>query len=81
MASAPQYFDSIPWEAKMPTPEEIAFLNEFLSVPRIAIVTSNGESGFPQVTPNWFNWDGERLSISTTKGRLKYKYFMRDPRG
>lgn len=64
----------------MPTPEQIAFLNEYLSVPRIAIVTSNGESGFPQVTPNWFNWDGERLSISTTKGRLKYKYFMRDPR-
>jgi hypothetical protein len=32
------------------------------------------------VTPNWFNWDGSRLSISTTKDRLKYGNFKRDPR-
>ena len=31
-------------------------------------------------TPNWFNWDGQRLSISTTKDRFKYKNFTRDPR-
>ncbi len=64
----------------MPTPEQIAFLNEFLATPRIAVVTANSESGYPQVTPNWFNWDGERLSVSTTKNRLKNKNFSRDPR-
>ena len=64
----------------MPTPDQIAFLNEYLATARIAVLTANGETGFPQVTPNWFNWDGERLSISTTKDRFKYKNFMRDPR-
>ncbi|MEE8045325.1 MAG: PPOX class F420-dependent oxidoreductase [Dehalococcoidia bacterium] len=64
----------------MPTPDQIAFLNEFLSVARIAVVSANSESGYPQVTPNWFNWDGERLSISTTKDRFKYKNYTRDPR-
>lgn len=64
----------------MPTKEEIAFLNEYLSTPRIAVVVANSESGYPQVTPNWCNWDGERLSISTTKDRLKYRNFARDPR-
>ena len=64
----------------MPTPDQIAFLNDYLATARIAIVTANSESGYPQVTPNWFHWDGERLSISTTKDRLKYKNFSRDPR-
>lgn len=64
----------------MPTSEQIKFLDEFLATSRIAVVTANGESGFPQVTPNWFNWDGERLSISTTKDRLKHRNFSRDPK-
>lgn len=64
----------------MPNPNQIAFLNKYLSTSRIAVVTANGESGYPQVTPNWFNWDGQRLSISTTKDRFKYKNFTRDPR-
>lgn len=64
----------------MPNPNQIAFLDNYLSTSRIAVVTANGESGYPQVTPNWFNWDGQRLSISTTKDRFKYKNFTRDPR-
>ena len=64
----------------MPSTDEIAFLNKYLATARIAVVTANGGSGYPQVTPNWFNWDGERLSISTTRDRFKYKYFSRDPR-
>ena len=62
----------------MPTVEQIEFLNEFLKTARIAVVVSNSESSYPQATPNWFNWDGERLSISTTKERLKYKNYSRD---
>jgi PPOX class probable F420-dependent enzyme len=64
----------------MPTPEQIDFLNQYLATARIAVVAANSKSGYPQVTPNWFNWDGERLSISTTKDRLKYKNLSRDPR-
>ncbi len=64
----------------MPTPDQIAFLNDYLATARIAVVVANSVSGYPQTTPNWFNWDGERLSVSTTKDRLKYKNFSRDPR-
>ena len=64
----------------MPTSDQIAFLDEYLATARIAVVTANGETGFPQATPNWFNWDGERLSMSTTKERFKYRNFTRDPR-
>lgn len=64
----------------MPEPAQIAFLDRFLATTGIAVVAANSESGYPQLTPNWFNWDGERLSISTTKDRIKYKNYTRDPR-
>ncbi len=64
----------------MLTAELKAELDEFLATSRIAIVATNSSTGFPQVTPNWFNWDGERLSISTTKDRLKYKILRYDPK-
>ena len=28
--------------------------------------------GRPQLTPNWFYWDGERFYVSTTRSRAKY---------
>ena len=64
----------------MLTAELKAELDEFLATSRIAIVATNSSTGFPQVTPNWFNWDGERLSISMTKDRLKYKILRYDPK-
>jgi len=36
--------------------------------------------GRPQMTPNWFTWDGSRFWISTTRDRAKYRMFRRDPR-
>jgi hypothetical protein len=29
---------------------------------------------------NWFFWDGERFYVSTTRTRVKYRVFGRDPR-
>ncbi|MFN8557888.1 MAG: PPOX class F420-dependent oxidoreductase [Dehalococcoidia bacterium] len=59
------------------TPEQIeAFLGERRNI----MVAALRRDGRPQVTPNWFYWDGARFYVSTTKARQKYKNFRRDPR-
>lgn len=55
-------------------------LEAFLAEPRNIMVATIRRDGRPQVTPNWFAWDGERFYISTTKTRQKYKNLTRDPR-
>lgn len=55
-------------------------LEAFLAEPRNAMVAAIRADGMPQMTPNWFYWDGERFFISTTKTRRKYPNFLRDPR-
>ena len=62
----------------MLTDDQKSFLNGYLAQARIAVVVTQSPSGYAQVTPNWFNWDGERLSVSTTKDRLKYKNLSRN---
>lgn len=55
-------------------------INAFLAEARNAIVGGIRADGRPHLTPNWFLWDGDRFSISTTKARAKYRIFTRDPR-
>lgn len=55
-------------------------MDAFLAEPRNAVVAGIRRDGRPQLTPNWFVWDGSRFYISTTKNRAKYKVFTRDPR-
>ena len=55
-------------------------IEAFLAEPRNAIVIGIRRDGTPQATPNWFNWDGQHFSVSTTKKRAKYPIFKRDPR-
>lgn len=55
-------------------------LNEFLAEPRNAILGTVNTDGSPQLTPVTFYWDGEAFYISTTKGTVKYKNMLRDPR-
>ena len=55
-------------------------MEEFLVEPRNAMVAAIRPDGRPQMTPNWFHWDGSRFYISTTKSRRKYSNFNRDPR-
>ena len=55
-------------------------LEAFLAEPRNVIVAGIRQDGRPQVTPNWFLWDGERFYVSTTRTRAKFKIFTRDPR-
>jgi PPOX class probable F420-dependent enzyme len=55
-------------------------IEAFLAEPRNVIVAGVRRDGRPHVSPNWFHWDGERFYISTTRGRVKYAIFRRDPR-
>lgn len=52
----------------------------FLGEVRNIQVGAIRRDGRPQITPNWFYWDGAKFYISTTKSRAKYKNFSRDPR-
>jgi PPOX class probable F420-dependent enzyme len=55
-------------------------LEAFLAEPRNIIVAGIRKDGRPHLSPNWFFWDGERFYISTTRHRVKYPMFRRDPR-
>ena len=45
-----------------------------------AIVATIMADGRPQLTPNWFYWDGERFWVSTLDWTVKVKNAKRDPR-
>jgi PPOX class probable F420-dependent enzyme len=55
-------------------------LDAFLAEPRNLIVIGIRRDGTPHATPNWFLWDGERFYVSTTRTRVKFAVFRRDPR-
>ncbi len=55
-------------------------ISAFLAERRNVIVAGVRRDGRPHLSPNWFYWDGERFYVSTTRGRVKYAIFRRDPR-
>jgi PPOX class probable F420-dependent enzyme len=55
-------------------------IEAFLAEPRNVVVAGNRGGSRPHLSPNWFFWDGERFYVSTTRGRVKYTVFSRDPR-
>jgi PPOX class probable F420-dependent enzyme len=55
-------------------------LDAFLTHSRNLILAGTRADGRPHLTPNWFCWDGERFYVSTTRDRMKYRVFRRDPR-
>ena len=57
-----------------------AQLEAFLAERRNVMVGAIRRDGRPQITPNWFYWDGTRFYISTTRTRRKYENLTRDPR-
>jgi PPOX class probable F420-dependent enzyme len=63
-----------------PTTMDREQIEQFLAQPQNIMVAAIRKDGRPQVTPNWFYWDGDRFYISTTKSRQKYKNLRRDPR-
>jgi PPOX class probable F420-dependent enzyme len=61
----------------MPSEDKI---NAFLAERRNATVVGTRADGRPHATPNWFDWDGAHFYVSTTRDRVKYRLFVRDPR-
>jgi PPOX class probable F420-dependent enzyme len=55
-------------------------IETFLTEPRNVVVAGIRRDGRPHLSPNWFYWDGRRFYVSTTRSRVKYAIFRRDPR-
>jgi PPOX class probable F420-dependent enzyme len=55
-------------------------VSAFLAEPRTVIVGGVRKDGRAHMSPVWFLWDGERFYVSTTRDRVKYGIFRRDPR-
>ena len=55
-------------------------IEAFLAERRNAVVAGIRRDGRPHLSPNWFCWDGQRCYVSTTRSRVKYAIFRRDPR-
>ncbi|HEY2314967.1 MAG TPA: PPOX class F420-dependent oxidoreductase [Streptosporangiaceae bacterium] len=55
-------------------------IEAFLAEPRNVVVAGIRRDGRPHLSPNWFYWDGQRFYVSTTRDRVKYAIFGRDPR-
>jgi PPOX class probable F420-dependent enzyme len=53
---------------------------DLLDSKALAHVATIGPKGEPQNNPVWFDWDGEHLFFSQTKGRQKYHNIQREPR-
>ncbi len=58
-------------------PQEFADLLRTTTVVHIATIGPKGE---PQITPVWFDWDGNTIRFSQTKDRQKFRNLQRDPR-
>jgi PPOX class probable F420-dependent enzyme len=56
--------------------EEVELLRE----PQIANVATVMSDGTPQVTPVWIDTDGENILFNTSKGRVKHRNLVRNPK-
>lgn len=54
--------------------------HDLLASQALALVSTLGKRGEPQVTPLWFLWDGGRVHLSLVDGRQKLRNLRRDPR-
>lgn len=52
----------------------------FLAEPRIAILSSLGRGGAPTAVPIWFEWDGARARLFTSRTAAKIGRLRADPR-
>ena len=57
-----------------------AEIAQFLSTSRIALMATINRDGTPQLTPNWYHYDGQALTFVTTKELMKYVNLQRDDR-
>jgi PPOX class probable F420-dependent enzyme len=59
---------------------ETARLEEFLAPPRIAVLATLNASGSPQISPIWYRYSDDRITMSTTTETVKSRNILRDGR-
>ena len=57
-----------------------AQVEQFLQVPRFAIVGTNRVNGPPQLTPVWYLYENGRIYVSMSVSSAKYRNLRRDAR-
>ena len=55
-------------------------ITAYFAASHIAVVATISRNGAPHLTPNWYRYDGQVLTVITRKDRLKYRNLQRDPR-
>jgi PPOX class probable F420-dependent enzyme len=55
-------------------------ITAYLAAPHIAVVATIHRNGHPHLTPNWYRYDGQVLTLITRNDRLKYRNLQRDQR-
>ena len=55
-------------------------ITAYLAASHIAVMATLNRHGSPQLTPNWYRYDGQVLTFVTRKDRLKYLNLQRDNR-
>jgi PPOX class probable F420-dependent enzyme len=63
----------------MPSKIPEAF-RDLLTTPSFAALATLNADGSPQVSPVWFDTDGEHLVVNSARGRVKDKNLRRDAR-
>lgn len=53
---------------------------DLLTTPSFAALATINADGSPQVSPVWFDTEGERIVVNSARGRVKDKNLRRDPR-
>jgi PPOX class probable F420-dependent enzyme len=57
-----------------------AQVDEFLQVPRFAVIGTIRAKGAPQLTPVWYLYENGYVYVSTSINSAKYRNLTRDPR-
>jgi PPOX class probable F420-dependent enzyme len=55
-------------------------ITAYLAAPHIAVVATIHRNGTPHLTPNWYRYNGQVLTVITRTDRLKYRHLQRDNR-
>ena len=55
-------------------------ITAYLAAPYIAVVATVHRNGAPHLTPNWYRYDGQVLTLITRTDRLKYRNLQRNSR-
>ena len=53
---------------------------DLLQKPAFANLATLNPDGSPQVTPVWFEYDGQNILVNTARGRVKDRNLKREPR-